>query len=110
MKNYGLIFVDNDTEVYLGEFVNETIREFRVISDFDEVYLDLATTDFSVVEITMKSDSVISLKDIGEFTPYTQHGDIVITDLLKAENFPSEHSDKFFKIVYQDILKHYQKP
>lgn len=109
MTAYGLVFVDNNTEVYLGEFVDQTIREFRIISDFDEIYLDLPITDFSVVEITKKDDSGTSLRDIGSFTPYTNKGDVVITDLLQAEKFPSEHSDNFFRAVHQDIVKRHKK-
>lgn len=109
-KELGLVFVDSDTQVYLGKFVDGTIKEFVVISDFDEIYLNLPLTAFSVVEINATDNEKLTLTDICQMTPYTDKIDgVPIIDILTSLMFPSPHSDELFNKIFE-VIKTEVKP
>lgn len=105
-EKYGLIFKDEDDEIWLGMYENAAINKFKIISDFDGVYDKLSHEAFSLVEVGTDSNERFWLKDIYSFTMTCREEDapeeteldaVTATDVLKQMGFPSEDADSMFR-------------
>ncbi len=103
--NYGLIFRSESNEIFLGKYENNTIREFFVISDDENIYADLPLEKFAFVDVIIKEKSKeeyeIDIRDICtlSFNENENEKSKTIEDVLREENFPSQESDDLFSDI-----------
>ena len=100
MIQYGLVFRDDDDEIWLGKYENGTIQAFGALSDFDGIYEELELSKFAFVEIDEGENEQIAIRDICSFEIGKQDESgaeevdtISVTEMLQEVNFPSEESD-----------------
>ena len=103
MAQYGLVFKDDNDDIWLGRYENGTIREFNPLSDFEGIYNELATSKLAFVEVKDDENKRIWINDICKFEVGKQNEDsnneiaiVSVEDMLKEFNFPSEDSDSMF--------------
>jgi len=107
-RQYGLVFKDENDDVWLGIYENSTIRVFGSLSDFDGSYDDLELSKFSFVEIEEDANDRIWIKDLHRFEMCQRPNinesledqndpDVInISQFLTEIHFPSEESDDVF--------------
>lgn len=103
MNSYGLIFRDDDDYIWLGEYENGTVRNFAMLSDFEDVYGDLALEKFAFVEVSMEPNERMWINDISTFeigkrldTETEEVNAVAVTTMLTEMQFPSKDSDQMF--------------
>ena len=102
--NYGLIFKDEEDDIWLGEYKNDTVRKFSMLSDFEDVYGDLALEKFAFVEVKMEANEQIWINDVSSFEIGKREDyeteevkTVAVTTMLTEMQFPSEDSDNMFR-------------
>ncbi len=102
---YGLIFNDSN-EIFLGKYESQTIKEFILISDDENVYKDLPIKRFSFVEV---KENIHMLRDICEFEIQVNEEIKSISDMLNDMEFPSEKTDRLFHKLLMNVEKEENK-
>ncbi len=108
-RQYGLVFKDENDDVWLGIYENSTIREFGSLSDYEGSYSDLEPSKFAFVEVEEDTNDRLWIKDLHTFEMCQRPGsenipeseddpDVVnISAFLLEVEFPSEASDNVFE-------------
>lgn len=97
---FGVIFKDDDDDIWLGKYENGTVRDFGSLSDFEGIYYDMELTKFAFVEIKNGENDQVSIRDICKFElgeePEPGSYAVPVTRVLEELDFPSESSDAMF--------------
>ncbi len=110
--NYGLIFRDDEDNIWLGMYDNSTIKEFATLSDFDNIYGDLPLEKFIFVEVQELLNGSVRTNNINIFgigkRPNYETEEIEtasVQEMLKEVNFPSDQSDLIFRSFLSELGK-----
>ena len=110
---YGLVFRDEEDDIWLGIYENSTIRAFGPLSDFEDVYVDLPLSKFEFVEVNEDTNERIYINDLFSFEMCRSQDDdnndapdvINIVDFLKEIDFPCDGSDDVFRTFLKESGK-----
>ena len=98
----GLIFRDENDDIWLGKYENGTVRVFNPLSDFEGIYDDLELTKIAFVQVDEKGDQ-LWIRDVCKFEVGKGDGmmdeslePVVVTEMLEELDFPSTESDDMF--------------
>lgn len=111
-ENYGLIFRDDEDNIWMGMYENATITSFFPLSDFDNVYGDLALEKFAFVGVQESENEQVWINDINTFEvgkqPNYEKNEveaIQVETMLAEMKFPSKESDSMFKSFLAEVGK-----
>jgi len=102
---YGLVFRDEEDNIWLGMYEDSTIRAFGPMSDFEGVYENLPLSKFAFVSIKDEGNGRIWINDLHDFEMCAgqdhENADdpdvISITEFLHEIDFPSDVSNDVFR-------------
>lgn len=110
--NYGLIFRDDNDDIWLGEYESGTVRNFSMLSDFEDVYGDLALEKFGFVEVKKEPNEQIWINDLSTFeigkrseNESEEVNAVAVTIMLTEMQFPSKDSDQMFRSFLSNVGK-----
>lgn len=98
---YGVVFKDENDDIWLGKYENGTVKEFGPLSDFEGIYDDLELTKFSFVEINEGENDQVWINDICKFElgkEIEEDGNgyaVPVTQVLVELEFPDGTDDLF---------------
>jgi len=101
MIQNGIIFRDEEDQIWLGKYEDGTIKSFESLADYEGFYDDLPLERLVFVEIDEQGEQ-LWIKDLFTFTVGKDDGTnedidpVVITQVLEDLGFPSEESDDMF--------------
>jgi len=110
---HGIVFKDDNDDVWMGEYENGSIAAFNPLTDFENVYEDLTSVKFMFVEIEEGSNEQVLINDLCSFEVGRESESLegeetkpmAVEDVLKQMQFPSEETDSLFASFYSDMNK-----